>query len=271
MRKAARIVNTTRMDMYALAALRLLVEWGADEALDGEPRDRLAPDAAAAQMRPPGPAPLPRSAPGGPLTPLAERAQAAAASAQDLAQLRMAITGFEGIGLRDTATGSVLFEGAPGADLLVIGPPPSAEDDRSGRPLTGAPGAFLDTMLASIGLARERLLLAPLIPWRPPGDRPPSPIELAACLPFLHRLVVLCHPRLALLLGPLAARALIGGRRKPPRGRFTAAPVPGRDTPLPCLTIASPAQLRADPDLRRATWAELRMLRRHLSESITQS
>ena len=259
------------MDMNALATLRMLVEWGADEALEEEPRDRLAPDATASQVRPPVPALLPRRAPGGPLATLAGRAQAAAASAGDLAQLRAAITGFEGIGLRDTATGPVLFEGAPGAELLVIGPPPSAEDDRGGRPLTGAPGAFLDAMLASIGLSRERLLLAPLIPWRPPGDRPPSPIELAACLPFLHRLIVLCHSRLALLLGPLAARALIGAGRKPPRGRFTAAPVPGRDTPLSCLPIASPVQLRADPDLRRATWAELRMLRRRLSESITRS
>jgi len=183
---------------------------------------------------------------GGPSATLAGVAQAAAASAGDLAQLRAAIAGFEGSGLRDTATGPVLFEGAPGAALLVIGPPPSAEDDRSGRPLTGAPGAFLDAMLASIGLSREGLLLAPLIPWRPPGDRPPSPVELATCLPFLHRLIVLCRPRLALLLGPLTARTLLGGSRKPPRGRFTAASVPGRDTPLMCLSIASPAQLRAD-------------------------
>jgi uracil-DNA glycosylase len=258
------------MDMDALATLRLLVAWGADEALEEEPLDRLAPEAPP-PVRPPPPALSPRLAPAAPITTLAERAQAAAASAGDLAQLHAAITAFEGIGLRDTATGPVLFEGAPGAELLVVGPPPSAEDDRSGRPLTGAPGAFLDAMLASIGLSRERLLLAPLIPWRPPGDRPPSPVELAACLPFLHRLIVLCRPRLALLLGPLPARALLGGSRKPPRGRFTAAPVPGRDTPLTCLSVPSPAQLRADPDLRRATWAELRLLRRYLSENITRS
>jgi uracil-DNA glycosylase len=260
------------MDMDELAVLKLLVELGADEALEEKPLDRLAPKAAAPVVRPPPwPSSSPGLAPSGSPTTLAERAQAAAASAGDLAQLRAVITGFEGIGLRDTATGPVLFEGAPDTELLVIGPPPSAEDDRSGRPLTGAPGAFLDTMLASIGLSRERLLLTPLIPWRPPGDRPPSPVELATCLPFLHRLIVLCHSRLALLLGPLAARALLGGSRKPPRGRFTAALVPGRDTPLTCLPIASPVQLRADPGLRRATWAELRTLRRYLSENITQS
>lgn len=258
------------MDMDAFAALRLLIAWGADEALEEHPLDRLAPDAVAQRARPPAPAPLPRPSFGMPAMPPAERAQAAAASAGDAAELRAAIAAFEGIGLRDTATGPVLFEGASDHGLLVIAPPPSADDDRAGRPLTGVPGAFFDAMLASIGLSRERLLLAPLIPWRPPGDRPPSAAELAACLPFLHRLVVLCRPHTALVLGPLATRSVLGAGRKPPKGRFASAPIPGRETPLPCLSIATPAQVRADPEIRRATWAELRMLRRHISENITQ-
>jgi uracil-DNA glycosylase len=257
------------MDMDALAALRLLVAWGADEALADDPLDRLAPETA--PQRPPTPVPIPVPTPelaaGAPQA--AERARAAAASADSLAALRATITAFEGISLRDTATGPVLFDGDPDAPLLVVGPPPSADDDRAGRPMTGAPGAFFDAMLASIGLARDRLLLMPLIPWRPPGDRPPSPAELAVCLPFLHRLVALCRARAALLLGPLAVRILLGTGRRPPRGRFTAAQVPGRATPLPCLPMASPAQLRADAELRRGAWAELRLLRRHLSEHIT--
>ncbi len=257
------------MDLDALATLRLLVAWGADEALEDDPLDRLAPEAAARGAPAPVPTPLPVPALVAGASPPAERARAAAAAAGSVAALRTAITGFNGISLRDTATGPVLFDGAPEAELLVIGPPPSADDDRTGRPLTGAPGAFFDAMLASIGLSRERLLLTPLIPWRPPGDRPPSPAELAVCLPFLHRLIVLCRPRMALLLGPLAVRTLLGAGRRPPRGRFTAAQIPGGEATLACLPIASPAQLRADPELRRAAWAELRLLRRHVSKNIT--
>ncbi len=296
------------MDADALTALRLLVAWGADEAVGEDPVDRLAPsgDARARLTRAPPAeaspdvpdaqvAPRRRQAPSSPATPspatpspatpgpatpgpaipgpgaqvpAAERAAQIAASCDSPAALRAAIAGFDGCVLRDTATGPVLFEGDPDATLLVIAPPPSAEDDRAGRPMAGAAGAYLDAMLASIGLARERLLLAPLIPWRPPGERPPSPAELAICLPFLHRLIALSGTRLAVLLGPLPVRALLGAERRPARGRFTEAPIPGREAPLPCLPIAAPAQLRTDPDGRPTAWAELRLLRRRIDREL---
>ena len=69
-------------------------------------------------------------------------------------------------------------------------------------------------MLASIGLARDALLLTPLIPWRPPGGRPPSAAEIAVCLPFLHRLIALTGPTRIVLAGALAARTLFGPTRR---------------------------------------------------------
>ena len=260
-----------RMDMDALTALKLLAAWGADEALENAALDRLAPEPAASRRTRAVSAPSPMPTFGAGAAGAAERARAVAASADGLAALRAAIASFEAISLRDTASGPVLFDGDPDSDLLVIGPPPSADDDRAGRPLVGAAGAFFDAMLASIGLTREGLLLAPLIPWRPPGDRPPSPAELAICLPFLHRLLALSRPRIALLLGPLTARVMLGTERRPPRGRFTEVRTPGRETPLACLPMANPAQVRADSTLRRTAWAELRLVRRQLSANITQS
>ena len=84
-------------------------------------------------------------------------------------------------------------------------------------------------MLASIGLERAQLLLTPLIPWRPPGDRPPSPTELAVCLPFLHRLIALVAPRRLLLIGLLPARALLPqtASRRRPRGAWIGRRDPG--------------------------------------------
>ena len=118
---------------------------------------------------------------------------AAAAAAATLDDLRAAIAEFDGCALRDTASHLVFAEGDPSADLLLIGEPPGADEDRGGTPFAGLGGAYLDRMLASIGLERSQLMLAPLIPWRPPGDRPPSPTELAICLPFLHRLIALAR------------------------------------------------------------------------------
>ncbi len=176
-------------------------------------------------------------------------------------ELRAAIAAFDGCALRDTASHMVFAEGSPEASLLVIGDPPRADDDRSGTVLAGAAGAYLDRMLGSIGLQREALLLTPLIPWRPPGDRPPSPGELALCLPFLHRLIAIVRPRRLLLLGMLAAKSLLpqSASRRRPRGAWM-------DTAdgVPALPTFSPAELMRSPKDRRAAWADLRLLRRTL-------
>jgi len=244
-----------------LTALRLQIEWGADEALEEAPVDRLHRQAA-----PSAPASPPPLAGGGqgeaaPRISPAERAFQAAAGASTLEELRAAIAGFDGCALRDTASHLVFAEGDPTASLLVIGEPPGADDDRSGTAVAGAAGAYLDRMLGSIGLQREALLLTPLIPWRPPGDRPPNPGELALCLPFLQRLIAIVGPRRLLLLGVLAARSLLpqSTSRRRPRGAWMDTTVG-----VPALPTFSPAELMRAPKDRRAAWADLRLLRRTL-------
>src|SRR5450759_420591 len=155
--------------MDAVGLLRLQMEWGADEALDETPVDRLRPvGRAPAPARPPPAREQP--APTATGTPV-ERAIRAAAQAESLAGLRAAIAGFEGCPLRDMATNMVFATGDPDAGLLLIGGAPAADEDRSGLPFSGREGALLDQMLAGVGLKREAMLLAPLIPWRPPGGR----------------------------------------------------------------------------------------------------
>ena len=118
-------------------------------------------------------------------------------------------------------------------------------------------------MLAAINLERGQLLMTPLIPWRPPGDRPPSQAEITACLPFLHRLIALAAPRRLLLMGLLAARTLLpqSAARRRPRGAWMDAAIPGSSLVLPALPTFSAAELIRDPSNRRAAWDDLRLLR----------
>jgi DNA polymerase len=263
--------------MHELAALRLQIEWGADEALEAEPVDRLRqtatarPTAMEAGPKAPvvapalvvAPAPVPSGS-------SAERARLAAERASTLAELGAGISGFDGCRLRDTAAHTVLAEGDPSSGLLLIGEAPSADDDRSGRPFTGAAGEYLDRMLASVGLDRRSMLVSPLLPWRPPGDRPPSQTELATCLPFLMRLIVLSRPRLLMLCGPLSARAVLGAGagRRIQRGKWVEVRPVGDIAPVRALPTHSPDLVRRDPSLRRDAWADLRTLRRALDELI---
>lgn len=231
--------------MDPFAALRLQLEWGVDEALEEAAIDRLRAPAVVRPSDVPKPGlvavPADRGTP-------AARAEAAAGAADSLGALRAAIAGFEDCALRDTAANLVFAAGDPAAGLLMIGGAPSADDDRAGRPMAGPAGAYLDRMLDSIGLTRAGLLLSPLIPWRPPGDRPPSANELALCLPFLHRLIRLCRPRLIVLLGPLAANALLGaGSARRRRGKWTDLVLPGDPVTIPALASFDPGMLLNDP------------------------
>jgi len=259
--------------MDDLAALRLQIEWGADEALEEAPvvRVLVAPP-------PPPPNPLPRGeaeqASGAARTQTpSERAIQAAAAANTLDELRSAIAAFDGCTLRDTASHLVFAQGHPDANLLLIGDPPGPDEDRSGTPFAGTAGDYLDRMLASISLSRAQLLLTPLIPWRPPGDRPPNAAELTLCLPFLHRLIALAGPRRLLVMGPLAARSLLPqtASRRRQRGAWLDIAIPGLPRPVPALPTFSAAELMRSPKDRRAAWADLRLLRRTLDADATSA
>ena len=251
------------MDDFAM--LRLQIEWGADDALDTDPVDRLrevARPTPAIVARQPEPVAAVERARGSP----AERALAAAGNANSLEALKAAIAAFDGCALRDTAGHLVFAEGDPDSGLLVIGEAPGADEDRTGHVFAGREGALLDKMLASIALTREHMLLTPLIPWRPPGGRPASASEVAICLPFLHRLIALTRPTRLVLLGLQTANALLPfaarRRRATPAWVDCAPPVTVSALALPGL-----AAMGKNPLERRDAWAGLRLLRRTLDET----
>lgn len=269
--------------MDALTALRLQIEWGANEALEAEPVDRLRPPpvrapsvssaspARSASIDPPAGIHVAGTQVAGRGTP-AERAARAAAAATTLDELRAAIASFDGSALRDTATNLLFLEGDPACGLLFVAEAPNADADRSGSPFAGSVGAYLELMLRSVGIDRGAICLAPLIPWRPPGDRPPSQVEINTCLPFLHRMIALVAPRRIVTLGPLPSRALLGAT---PMRRSTAptwqdAAIPGCAAPIPILAMSSPAILLRIPTQRRNAWADLRFLRHSLDTDLTQ-
>jgi DNA polymerase len=248
-------------------ALTLQVNWGADEALEDAPVDRFAKSSSAKPMSQ-GDSRAPSHA----IT-QAELAAQAAAAAATIDELRAAIAAFDGCTLRDTASHPVFSAGEPTTGLMLIGEAPEADDDRFGMPFAGQVGAYLDRMLASIGLNRAQLLVTPLIPWRPPGDRLPNRAELAICLAFLHRLIAIVSPRRLLLMGALPARALLPPvtARRHLRGAWMDAAIPGIPYVLPALPTFSPAELMRSPNNRRAAWADLRLLRRTLDAEVASA
>jgi DNA polymerase len=92
-------------------------------------------------------------------------------------------------------------EGAEDADILFIGEAPGWHEDQQGRPFVGPAGHFLEELIASIGLTREKVYIANVVKCRPPGNRDPAPAEIQACRKWLDRQIELIHPKLVVTLG----------------------------------------------------------------------
>ena len=249
--------------MDALAALRLQIEWGADEALDDAPVNRLRPpQAEAPQPARPSPAipALPRAGP-------VARAQAAAAEANTLEALYRIVAGFTDCALATTATRMAWTDGDPASGLVILGEVPGPEEDLAGRPLVGPAGQLFGRMLASIGLTRADALLTNVVPWRPPGGRAPTEAEVAVCAPFTWRHLTLLRPLRIVTLGQMPARLLTGRtdtiRRL--RGRWHNVAVPGLPQTIPTLPMHHPGALSRAEGAKKEAWVDLLELKRHLT------
>jgi len=249
----------------ALSTLNWLVEAGADEAIAAEPVNRLAAKPATVA---PMPAPVARPAPTAPASPAlltgdtVGDAQAAAASAASLAELKAALEAFDGCGLKRTATNTVFADGVAGGGIMLIGEAPGRDEDRIGKPFVGRAGQLLDKMLASIGLDRaSNAYITNVINWRPPDNRDPTPEEAASCLPFLRRHIELADPQLIILLGAVAARHVVGvsdGIMKL-RGRWLEYRVGSSMVPL--MPTLHPAYLLRQPAHKKLAWRDLQAVR----------
>jgi uracil-DNA glycosylase family 4 len=137
-------------------------------------------------------------------------AREAASQARTLDELRAILSGFEGCNLRFTATNLVFADGNPQAPVMFVGEAPGFEEDIQGLPFVGRSGQLLDRMLKAIGLDRTSAYIANVIPWRPPGNRTPTPQETEICRPFIERQIALADPDILVPLGGASAKQLLG-------------------------------------------------------------
>lgn len=207
------------------------------------------------QARPAAPAPMPNVAI--PDSQAVAEAEFAAGSARSLDDLRTAMEAFNGCNLKTSARCLVFAEGNAKPSIMVIGAMPNADDDRDGQPFSGRQGAMLDRMLAGIGLARADLLLTNVVPWRPPGNRPPSQREADICRPFIERQIALAEPDHLLILGNFAARFLLRSNDTihQLRGEWREVDVAGRM--VPAFATLHPQDLMTAPISKRLAWQDL--------------
>jgi uracil-DNA glycosylase len=265
--------------------LAFYLEAGADALLGEEPVDRFAGEQAAASaaapapVEPPAPrpsvAPRPRVSPERPVAPAPQAAPASpdvaimdaraqARAAETLDELRRILNGFEGCELKRHAKQLVFADGNPQARLMFVGEAPGRDEDQEGLPFVGRSGKLLDLMLKAIGLDRTGVYIANVIPWRPPGNRTPTPQETQICLPFIRRQIELVDPEVLVCLGNPSSQAVLGltdGIMKT-RGRWMTYDTGTRE--VRAIATLHPAYLLRQPLQKRLAWRDFLAIRKAL-------
>ena len=241
--------------------LKWLVDAGADEALADVPIDRYSvePPIRSVPEIPAARAPVPAGA--------ALNARQIAAACATLDELRTAVGNFDGCVLRQTAKSTVFADGHCDAAVMLIGEAPGRDEDLQGIPFVGPSGQLLDRMLNAIGLDRTtNAYITNVVYWRPPGNRTPTPEELAICNPFLLRHIELKQPKVLVLLGGTPVKHVLNiedGITKT-RGKWGRYLLNGRE--IPALPTFHPAYLLRQPSAKRQAWQDLLSLKVRLRE-----
>jgi DNA polymerase len=264
--------------------LAFYLEAGVDCALADEAVDRLAePDAVAAapvqrEVAPPRAiGELPAATPSVPRSETAPVPEVAIASAREAARtaptleaLRGLLENFEGCALKHTATRLVFADGNPQARIMFVGEAPGRDEDIEGLPFVGRSGKLLDRMIAAIGLDRSKAYIANVIPWRPPGNRTPTPQETQICLPFIQRQIELVNPDVLVTLGNPSTQTLLSTREgiMKTRGRWFDYDTGTRT--IRAMATFHPAYLLRSPSYKRMSWQDLRAIAKAMETGPSQ-
>jgi uracil-DNA glycosylase family 4 len=234
--------------MDAQAAASALAWWcdaGVDVAIDEAPRDWLRPKAKPEEAKAPSPAaPEPVEAPGD-------------APPDQLDLFHAWLAGHQSLPFAAPAAPRVCPAGDPASGLMILSDMPSGEDCSAGTLISGEAGKLFDRMLAAIGRDRGSIYLAALSCLRSPDGRFTSDAS-KSCATLARHHIGLAAPRVLLLFGDAASKAMLGLPLLQARGRWHE--VATQSGPVRALATFAPSFLLSQPTAKAHAWADLQML-----------
>jgi uracil-DNA glycosylase len=171
-------------------------------------------------------------------------------------------------GLGATRTHAVIGRGSLQAPIMIVGEGPGQNEDETGLPFVGKAGQLLEKILASVELTPDReVYIANAVKCRPPGNRTPTPEEIAACKDYLLEQIRIVDPKIILMTGATAVKSLTGDKRGITKIRGQWMDWQGRW----CMPIFHPAYLLRNPSRETGSpkwlmWQDMQVVRQKLDE-----
>lgn len=176
--------------------------------------------------------------------------------------------------LARTRTQTVFGVGNPDADLMFIGEAPGADEDARGEPFVGRAGQLLTKIIETMGFRREEVYIANVLKCRPDmprgssGNRPPTPVEMQTCLPYLAEQIDIIQPKVLVALGATAVEGLLGFRStmREMRGRWHSH----HETPLMITYHPSYLLRNQAPSEKRKVWEDMLQVLERIGRPISE-
>ncbi len=184
------------------------------------------------------------------------------ADAHTLADLKSAAPRCRGCELYEPATQVVFGRGDPHARIVFVGEQPGDVEDEQGLPFVGPAGRLLRRAVDDAGIDPAQAYLTNAVKhfrFQLRGQRrihqTPDQAHITACRPWLVAEFAVLRPKIVVVLGATAAKALLGPSFRVTKSRGTLMPWPGsaqhpEDFPVAdcqaLATIHPSAVLRAD-------------------------
>lgn len=149
------------------------------------------------------------------------------------------------------------------AEIFFCGEAPGADEEEQGEPFVGRAGQLLTKIIGAMGFTREDVYIGNIMNWRPEmpsgrtGNRPPTPQEMAYCLPFLRAQLAVVQPRVIVALGKTAVDGLLGPDPQRKMGRIRGQWHDFAETPL--MVTFHPSYLLRNQALatKRQVWEDM--------------
>ena len=160
----------------------------------------------------------------------------------------------------------VFSDGSHKSSLMIVGEGPGDTEDTQGKPFVGDAGILLNKMLNAINIKRENVYITNVINYKTPNNRRPESSEIKRYSVFLREHISIISPKILILMGSTAMEALLGQRLKisKERGRWKEVII-NKKTFLTFLTF-HPAYLLRQPDQKKFSWEDLKIIRKKIDE-----
>ena len=185
---------------------------------------------------------------------------------KELTQLKDKIKSIEDCELKKISKNMVFSDGSHKSSLMIVGEGPGDTEDTQGKPFVGDAGILLNKMLNAINIKRENVYITNVINYKTPNNRRPESSEIKRYSVFLREHISIISPKILILMGSTAMEALLGQRLKisRERGRWKEVII-NKKTFLTFLTF-HPAYLLRQPDQKKFSWEDLKIIRKKIDE-----